>query len=432
LATVVNYMDRLTVNFTAKRIQNEFGLSNEDYGSLETGFGISFAVGSTVFGLLADRINLRWLFPVVLVAWSVMGFLTGMVTRENIELAPGVTLSPYLQMMLCRVFLGFFEAGNFPCGLRTVQRLLAPSDRPLGNSMLQAGTALGAIITPMVVWMLVSDQPGSWRLPFLVIGASGLVWVAFWLASVSADDLRPEPAPAPSPTPSAGTAADATDTLWRAVLSGRFVALAVMVVCVNTNWHLCRVWMSKFLQEGRGYHEGWMFWIEMGRYVAADVGIMTAGWLSLRLARGGMDVFAARMWVYLGCCLICGVFNMTMAALPAGPVMLAFLILSGCGALGCFAAYYSMTQDLSLRHQGTLAGVLATITWAVSPLHKEFGRHLDNVVAQNIGNPDAIRVAYEQAFTLVGWLPMVSLLTILALWDRRAKVAAIPAGATAH
>ena len=38
--------------------------------------------------------------------------------------------------------------------------------------------------------LLLSDELGSWRRPFLVIGAAGLSWVVLWLASVRSADLR--------------------------------------------------------------------------------------------------------------------------------------------------------------------------------------------------------------------------------------------------
>ena len=44
LATVVNYMDRLTANTLATEIQAEFALNNKQYGYLELGFGLAFGV----------------------------------------------------------------------------------------------------------------------------------------------------------------------------------------------------------------------------------------------------------------------------------------------------------------------------------------------------------------------------------------------------
>ena len=83
LATMINYMDRQTLSTLSVRITTQFELSEEQYGELEFVFGVAFAFGSIVFGASADKISVRLLYPFVLLAWSVMGFLTGFTTGFN-------------------------------------------------------------------------------------------------------------------------------------------------------------------------------------------------------------------------------------------------------------------------------------------------------------------------------------------------------------
>ncbi|HXT58588.1 MAG TPA: MFS transporter, partial [Pirellulales bacterium] len=135
LATMLNYMDRLTLNLTASQIKAEFALNNQQYGELEWGFGLAFAVGGLMMGFAADRVSVRWMYPAVLLGWSAAGMATGWTTS-------------YGQLAACRILLGFFEAGQWPCALVTSQRLLSKEDRTLGNSILQSGAALGAILVP--------------------------------------------------------------------------------------------------------------------------------------------------------------------------------------------------------------------------------------------------------------------------------------------
>src|SRR5262249_49075850 len=110
-ATTINYMDRMTLANTALRVRVEFDLNNQQYGSIEKGFSWAFAGGSLLFGLLADRVNVRFLYPAVLLFWSAMGFATGLVRS-------------FEGLLLCRTLLGLFEAGHWPCALKTVQRIL--------------------------------------------------------------------------------------------------------------------------------------------------------------------------------------------------------------------------------------------------------------------------------------------------------------------
>src|SRR5947209_17553958 len=153
LATMINYMDRLTLNLMSEPIMRQFGLSERDYGRLESAFGTAFAFGAIIMGWFADRWNVRWLYPLAVIVWSLAGFATG--------LAQG-----FLTLLLCRFLLGLAEAGNWPCALRTTQRILSPAERTLGNSILQSGAALGALLTPLLILGLLHFTT-SWRLPFV-------------------------------------------------------------------------------------------------------------------------------------------------------------------------------------------------------------------------------------------------------------------------
>ncbi len=161
LASAINYMDRQTLANAAVRIGKEFEMSQEQYGNLEAGFSWAFAVGSLFFGFLADKVSVRWLYAAVVLLWSTMGFMSGFV--ENYE-----------QLLVCRTLLGFFEAGHWPCGIKTVRALLDARGRAMGNGVLQSGTSIGAIATPLIMSRMLTDDIASWRLPFQLIGAVGI------------------------------------------------------------------------------------------------------------------------------------------------------------------------------------------------------------------------------------------------------------------
>ncbi|MFO0953435.1 MAG: MFS transporter [Isosphaeraceae bacterium] len=383
LATMLNYMDRQTLSQSATDISRELKLSNEDYGGLEQGFGLAFAAGGLTLGFVADRARMRWLYPAVLLAWSAAGFATGWVES-------------YRGLMVCRVLLGFFEAGQWPCALTASQRLLSRKDRVLGNSLLQSGASLGAVVTPLVVQAMVTDAPGSWRGPFQAIGVLGLAWAAFWLWMIREGDLDapPEGEESRAVAPDAG----------RGVFLRRFLVLAVVVVSINLCWHFYRAWLPKMLRESYGYSRTSVNLFTSAFYIATDVGCLAAGAAARLLVAWGRSVHGSRVLVFLGCGLLTSL-GALVAVLPAGPGLMGVLLLVGAGALGLFPIYYSLSQELSTRHQGKVTGSLGCVAWLSAALmHARIGRWVDQTGS------------YEGALVVTGFLPLAACAVLALAW----------------
>ncbi|MEO6742766.1 MAG: MFS transporter [Chthoniobacteraceae bacterium] len=388
LATMLNYMDRQTLASVAKRITDEFKLSQEQYGNIEFAFGWGFAAGSLVFGLLADRISVRVLYPAVVLGWSAMGLLSGF-SRG------------YDTLLVLRALLGFFEAGQWPCALKTTSALLSEKDRTFGNSILQSGASLGAIFTPLILRAMISGNAGvgAWRPAFVLIGALGLVWIGAWLASFRSGELKVTPAEKPG-------GANVSPWLRGIVRDARFWALTVMVIAINIIWHIVRAWLTKFLQQGRAYSEADALLISSGFYIATDIGCILSGAAAVWLIRRKVNPHSARLRIFAVCSAITALTSV-IALLPKGTMLLAVLFIVGAAALGLFPCYYSFTQELGALHVGKATGLLSAIGWLVSaPLQKFFGRLIDRTQSFDVG------------IALIGWTPCIALIAMLLLWRK--------------
>jgi len=388
LASAINYMDRQTLANASVRITKEFGLNQAQYGNIEAVFGYAFAAGSLVFGVLADRLSVRALYAFVLVAWSVAGFATGFVQN-------------YDQLLFCRLALGFFEAGHWPCAIRATRMLLDGRERAMGNGLLQSGASLGAIITPVVMHALMTPDVGSWRIPFLVVGAAGVFWVAPWLILLRGQPLRQE-----RPSRDGKKSGGASEFL-KLLLTRRMLIVFVVIACINTTWQVMRAWMPKFLQEGRGYSETQALFFNSGWFAATDVGCLAAGAAAAWLARGRLSVHGARVAVFAACALLCAACAL-VPWLQKGWLLLGMLALAGAGALGVFPIYHAFTQDISGEHQGKITGAAGVAAWLLpAQIQKLFGMLADKTGSFDLG------------MALAAMLPLLVVPLLLLFWNPR-------------
>jgi ACS family hexuronate transporter-like MFS transporter len=159
------------------------------------------------------------------------------------------------------------------------------------------------------------------------------------------------------------------------------------------------------LREQHHYSRGTVNYFTSAFYIATDVGCLAAGFAARFLASHGWSVHASRVLTFLACGLLTAL-GAVVAVLPAGPAMLAILLLIAAGALGLFPIYYSLTQELSSRHQGKVTGSLGCIAWLGSALmHRQIGRWIDRTGS------------YSTVLFITGLLPLAALVVLALLWD---------------
>jgi ACS family hexuronate transporter-like MFS transporter len=429
LASAVNYMDRQTLAVTAARIKSEFSLDNVQYGRVEAIFGYSFALGSLFWGFLVDRVSVRWIYPIGLLGWSAMGFLTGW-ARD------------YDDLYGCRLLLGIFESAHWPCGLKTTQALLSKRSRAMGNSVLQSGTSIGAILTPIVMLAILTPEPGSWRVGFQGIAIVGALWVFLWLYVVRDSDFALVQQMVPQ-TDSDHGPANTNHPWWHAIFTRKFAIVLLMIICINTMWQVVRAWLPLIMQENYGFSERQTLIFNSVWYIFTDLGCFASGLIALTMARKGWSIKSSRLLsLLLGVSLFSTIIAVPFlnhrlgprfgpeVATPAGPeylvqapktwgqeaeaffklqplqfAMLGIMLASGAGALAIFPIYYSFAQDVSPMHQGKVTSVSATGGWLMSSYAQPwFGWLKDQT-----GN-------YDIGLFLISFLPVFPLLALYFFW----------------
>src|SRR3954463_16680619 len=159
-ASLINYFDRATISFALPLISTELHLGPEAKGVLLSAFFCSYALLQIPTGLLAERVNLRWLYAGAFTLWSVSQGLMGLATGLGTLIA-------------FRVLLGIGESIYLPGGSKIVSLLFRPSERGLPCGLFDAGTRTGLVIEGVLVpWMLVHF---GWRASFSLVGFAALL-----------------------------------------------------------------------------------------------------------------------------------------------------------------------------------------------------------------------------------------------------------------
>jgi ACS family hexuronate transporter-like MFS transporter len=107
------------------------------------------------------------------------------------------------------------------------------------------------------------------------------------------------------------------------------------------------------------------------------------------------------------------------AFVQSGPLLLVLFLLIGFGALAVFPNYYSFSQELTVRHQGKVTGVLGCCCWmAMAAWHPVIG-HLVEATG-----------SYQVCMILAGLFPLVGFLALVLLWGPTTAPAQEPQAVT--
>src|SRR5207248_2916207 len=181
LGTTKNYMDRQVLGVLKVTLQHDFGWNEIQYGNLVSAFQAAYAVGMLVMGWVIDRLGTRLGYALAMVFWSLASMGTALANSLG-----GFKMSRYA--------LGFGEAAVFPASIKAVAEWFPKKERALATGIFNAGTNIGAIVTPLLVpWITIH---WGWRAAFVSVGAMGILWLVLWLWIYRSPEIHPRCSPA--------------------------------------------------------------------------------------------------------------------------------------------------------------------------------------------------------------------------------------------
>jgi ACS family hexuronate transporter-like MFS transporter len=289
LGVTKNYMDRQVLGVLKTTLQHDLGWNEVDYGRVVFAFQAAYGFGLLIAGRFIDRVGTRLGYSLAMVCWSLASMAHGVAgSLGGFEVA--------------RAALGLSEAGVFPASIKAVAEWFPARERALAAGIFNAGTNLGAIITPLTVpWVVIH---WGWRWAFLLTGGLGFFWLILWVAVYRKPEEHPRLSPAELDYIRSDPPAPAARISWKRLgLHRQTWAFVLGKFLTDPIWWFYLFWAPDFLQRNHGLRLAQIGIPVMVIYVISDAGSVAGGWLSSRLIYRGRTVNWARKGAMLVCAL---------------------------------------------------------------------------------------------------------------------------------
>ena len=304
VAVVLSYLDRLTLPWTLSEIQKDYPFSDQVKALFDSAFLISYGLMYVGGGRLLDKLGTRRGFLIIMMFWALACASQGAASNYGVTAISGMAFA-LVMLIVSRFLLGAGEGGGFPAATRAVTEWFPVNERSTAMGIINAGTAVGAVIAPIFI-MLVLAHTGwfglaPWRWVFLISGLMGLLWTLWWYLDYQPPETHPKLKDSERAHIIAGQPAvvlgqpTAVAVPFRELLAHREVwAIVGAKFLTDAAWYFYMFWLPKFLMEmfnlkfSAASGVGWI------PYAAAGVGCLVGGGFSSWLLHRGLSVNASR------------------------------------------------------------------------------------------------------------------------------------------
>ena len=166
----VSYLDRQMFAVLSPTITRELGLSDAQYGWLNSAFAFAYLVGALVSGRVIDRVGSRRGLLGALGVWTLVAALH-------------VVSAGFASLLALRIALGLAESPSFLGAAHAVRTGVSEVRRPTAIGLLYSGSSIGAALAPLIGLSLAANL--GWRSAFLASALLGLLWIPLWLSATS-------------------------------------------------------------------------------------------------------------------------------------------------------------------------------------------------------------------------------------------------------
>ncbi len=288
--TSINYLDRFTMSLLKPQLQQHFHFTQVDYGYIAAAFSAMYAIGYGLCGVLMDGLGVWLGFALTVLVFSL----------AQMGMAAMTTVVGY---MVLQGIMGLAQGANFPGAIKAVGQWFPRKERALTTGIFNAGTSLGVVTAPAIAWLVLGHLP--WQSVFVVAGALGFLWLAWWLPRYKDPEKNPQLSAAELQYIRSDTPAAQMHVPWRRLLLHKQTwAYVIGTMMTSPVWWFFLFWIPGFFHDKEHVNLKHMLAPMVIIYGMADLGSIGGGALSSWFLRSGWSLNAARKAAMLICALV--------------------------------------------------------------------------------------------------------------------------------
>ena len=386
LATLLNYIHRLSFTFLSADGELRKMISDGAFGNIAAAFFIAYMISNAFSGYAIDKLGTRLGYSLCMALWTTAGLFHAFVR------------SPF-QFGVARFFLGIGEAGNWPAGLKLTSEWFPPHERSTASGIFNSGSALGVIIVPPLVAFLGIKY--GWQSTFIILAMLGYLWLAvFWfLYYTPGKTLKPSAVRVIPPL---------------RLFKTRFVAsLALSKFFLEPVWYFITFWIGRYLADVHHWKLSQIGFYAILPFLIADTGNLAGGYFTQYIIKWGMPVHKARK---LALCLSGGLMALPLLIAPyiiSSP--LSALIVFGISGFG-YTSYTS--NSLACPADIVPPNAVATV-WGLGSIGTGLGAAVFNFLSGRVLNTQSLQTGYRTAYNYLfmgyGLLAVLGVLVVIFL-----------------
>jgi MFS transporter, ACS family, glucarate transporter len=345
--TINLYIDRAVISATKDSIVADLGLTLTQWGWIMAAFTLGYALFQTPSGYFADSRGPRFVLTFIVIFWSLLTTLTGM-------------MKTFWSMLIVRFFFGVGESGAFPALSKVTFNWFPIKERGIVQGINFSGARIGAALAlPFIAFLI---EIIGWRWSFIFFGVTGILFAIIWYIF-----FRDKPEEFKfmgdkereyiMNNRQASYQAKKSISFFKIISSGNMWLAMGQYIASNFTFYFTLSWMYPYLKDRfdlGGVEAGFYASVPL---LAGALGNWFSGWLVDKLYRPDNINISRRLPAIIGFVLAAsGMILMLFAQSPQ--ISIIFLSLAIFGADMTLSPSWSFCIDIARENAGAVSGTM--------------------------------------------------------------------------